>query len=227
VAATGGATLWLQIPGDPRNNYLARMDWANNSSEVWVQQLNRLQNTNEFLIANAGTGAVRTVFVDQDSTWVETVDDLTWLDGGKRFLWTSERDGWNHAYSVSRDGSDVRLLTPGAYDVLGVSSVDTKGGWLYYTASPTIRRAPQYPLTAPATGVADACGRRRMRNMPPTPPTPSTTGRRSGGPGPPNRWRSLAPVGASPWRAPLKERVAARGPARRVLAVTSAAACRG
>lgn len=136
VAATGGATLWLQIPGDPRNNYLARMDWANNSSEVWVQRLNRLQNTNEFLIANAGTGAVQTVFVDQDSTWVETVDDLTWLDGGKRFLWTSERDGWNHAYSVSRDGSDVRLLTPGAFDVLGVSAVDTKGGWLYYTASP-------------------------------------------------------------------------------------------
>ena len=93
------------------------MEWANNSSEVVVQRLNRLQNTNEFLIADAGTGAVRTVLVEQDSTWVETVDDLTWLDGGKRFPWASERDGWNHVYPVSRDGSDVRLLTPGAFDV--------------------------------------------------------------------------------------------------------------
>lgn len=136
VPATGGTTRWLDIPGDPRNNYLARMDWADNSTELWVQRLNRLQNTNELLIGNAGTGVVRTVFVDRDSAWVETVDEFTWLDGGKRFLWTSERDGWMHAYSVSRDGADVRLLTPGAFDVLGVTTVDLKGGWLYYIASP-------------------------------------------------------------------------------------------
>ncbi len=136
VPAAGGATRWLDIPGDPRNNYPARMGWADNATEVWVQHLNRLQNTNEFLIGNARTGAIRTVFVERDSAWVETVDNLTWLDSGKRFLWTSERDGWTHAYSVSRDGSNVRLLTPGAFDVLSVQSVDVKGGWLYYIASP-------------------------------------------------------------------------------------------
>jgi dipeptidyl-peptidase-4 len=136
VPAAGGSTRWLEIAGDPRNNYLARMDWAGNSTEIWVQRLNRLQNTNELLIGDARTGAVQTVFVDRDSAWVETVDDFTWLDGGKRFLWTSERDGWMHAYSVSRDGADVRLITPGAFDVLGVAAVDVKGGWLYYTASP-------------------------------------------------------------------------------------------
>ncbi|HQR18160.1 MAG TPA: S9 family peptidase [Gemmatimonadales bacterium] len=136
VPAAGGSTRWLDIPGDPRNNYLARMDWADNSTELWVQQLNRLQNTNTLLIGNARSGAVQTIFVDRDSAWVETVDDFTWLDGGKRFLWTSERDGWMHAYSVSRDGSDVRLITPGAFDVLGVTAVDVKGGWLYYIASP-------------------------------------------------------------------------------------------
>ncbi len=136
VSAAGGSTRWLAIPGDPRNNYLARMDWADNSTELWVQQLNRLQNTNTLLIGNARSGAVQTIFVDRDSAWVETVDEFTWLDGGKRFLWTSERDGWMHAYSVSRDGSDVRLITPGAFDVLGVTAVDVKGGWLYYIASP-------------------------------------------------------------------------------------------
>ncbi len=136
VSAAGGSTRWLDIPGDPRNNYLARMDWADNSTELWVQQLNRLQNTNTLLIGNARSGAVQTIFVDRDSAWVETVDEFTWLDGGKRFLWTSERDGWMHAYSVSRDGSDVRLITPGAFDVLGVTAVDVKGGWLYYIASP-------------------------------------------------------------------------------------------
>lgn len=138
VPAGGGTTRWLDIPGDPRNNYPARMDWADNSTEVWVQHLNRLQNTNTLLIGNAATGAVRAVFTDRDSAWVETVDEFTWLDGGKRFLWTSERNGWMHAYSVARDGSDVRLLTPGNFDVLGITAVDVKGGWLYYIASPGI-----------------------------------------------------------------------------------------
>jgi dipeptidyl-peptidase-4 len=136
VASTGGDTRWIDIPGDPRNNYPARMNWADNSSELAIQRLNRLQNSNEFMLADAATGTVRTVLVDRDSAWVYLVDDLTWLDGGKRFLWVSERDGWEHAYVVSRDGKDIRLVTPGAFDVVQVVSVDTKGGWLYYIASP-------------------------------------------------------------------------------------------
>src|SRR6202008_1466058 len=43
VSATGGETTWLQVEGDPRNNYLARMDWAASSDELVVQRMNRLQ----------------------------------------------------------------------------------------------------------------------------------------------------------------------------------------
>ena len=49
----------------------------------------------------------------------------------------SERDGWRHAYAVSRATGAARLITPGAFDVNGVVLVDDKGGWLYYNASPT------------------------------------------------------------------------------------------
>ncbi len=48
----------------------------------------------------------------------------------------SERDGWNHVYVVSRDGKSVRLVTKGAFDVLEIEGIDSKGGWLYYVASP-------------------------------------------------------------------------------------------
>ncbi len=136
VAADGGPTTWLALEGDPRNNYPARMDWAANSSEVVVQYLNRLQNTNRVLLGDTRTGAVTTVLVDRDSAWVYVVDALEWLDDGRRFTWVSERDGWEHVYSVSRDGSDVKLLTPGAFDVVSVTAVDPRGGWLYYIASP-------------------------------------------------------------------------------------------
>ncbi|MHB1328776.1 MAG: S9 family peptidase [Gemmatimonadales bacterium] len=136
VLATGGATRWLEIEGDPRNIYLARMEWAASSDELVVQRLNRLQNRLDLLLADARSGAVRTILTEQDSAWVEVVDDLVWLDGGKSFTWVSERDGWTKAYVVSRDGRQVRSITPGAYDVIGIHAVDERGGWLYFMASP-------------------------------------------------------------------------------------------
>lgn len=136
VPVSGGYPVWIRTPGDPSNTYIARLEWAGNSREVILQHLNRLQNTLNVLIGDAATGEVRTVFTDTDETWVEVMDDFVWLNGGKRLLWLSERDGWQHAYSVGRDGREAKLLTPGDYDVISVQAVDVKGGWLYVTASP-------------------------------------------------------------------------------------------
>jgi len=136
VAAAGGATKWLEVPGDPRNHYIARMDWAANSNEVALQQLNRLQNTNLVMLGDIRTGVVRTILTEKDEAWVDIESDIDWLDGGKRFLWVSERDGWRHAYSVSRDGASIKLITTGAFDLTNIESVDEAGGWLYYRASP-------------------------------------------------------------------------------------------
>ncbi len=150
VPAAGGEVTWFRMPGDNRNYYLARMDWAANSSEVVIQRLNRLQNTLELLIGNAQTGEVRTVLVERDEAWVDTVDDFRWLDGGESFLWTSERDGWHHVYLVSRDGQTQQLLTPGDFDVLSVVGVDPAEEYLYYIASPddpTQRYLYRTPLT--------------------------------------------------------------------------------
>ena len=72
------------------------------------------------MLGDAQTGKVRTVLTEQDSTWVDVVDDVVWLDKGKSFTWVSERDGWNHVYVVSRDGKKVRLVTQGDFDVLEV-----------------------------------------------------------------------------------------------------------
>ncbi len=65
VAATGGATRWMKLPGDPRNTYVARMGWAANADELVLQHLNRLQNMNTVLLASATTGDVNTMFVDR------------------------------------------------------------------------------------------------------------------------------------------------------------------
>lgn len=138
IPAAGGAVRWLEFEGDARENYLARMSWAASSNELMIQRLNRLQNTLDVYLADASTGALRRVLTDRDSTWVDVVDDqdVVWLQGGKAFTWVSERDGWNHVYVVSRDGREVRLVTPGNFDVMGLNAVDDKSGFVYYTASP-------------------------------------------------------------------------------------------
>jgi len=137
VSANGGATKWINTPGDLRQNYIAMMDWTDNSNEIILQHLNRLQNTDQLMIADAQTGAVRTILTEKDDAWVDiTMPRMRWLENGKRFLWMSERGGWQQVYSVSRDGSDIKLVTPGDYDVTSISSVDEAGGWLYFIASP-------------------------------------------------------------------------------------------
>src|SRR3954465_4947920 len=89
------------------------MDWAANSNEIVLQHLNRLQNTNDVMLADARTGAARTILTERDSAWVDVGDEMRWLDGGAFFTWSSERDGWRHLYQVPRTGGPARLLPPG------------------------------------------------------------------------------------------------------------------
>jgi len=136
VDAAGGPTTWVQAPGDPRNTYLPRIEWAADGRALAVQQLNRLQNRNDVLMADPRTGAVTRAHRDESKAWVEVADEFTWLDEGRAFLWMSEKDGWRHLYRVATDGSGERLVTRFEGDVIAMSAVDAKAGWVYFLASP-------------------------------------------------------------------------------------------
>jgi dipeptidyl-peptidase 4 len=154
-------TTWMRIPGDPRDNYLARLEWIDDR-RVGIEQLNRLQNRNDFLVGDAASGEVTRAFRDESKTWVDVVDEVVWLDGKGRtadaqtkpgpnptkpggglvpakseFLWTSERDGWRHVYRVSQAGGEARLVTKLDADVIDLVGVDSAAGWLYFLASPS------------------------------------------------------------------------------------------
>ena len=136
VSAAGGDVRWIEVPGHPRNQYLARMDWAGNSNEIVLQRLNRLQNTLDIMIGDAATGRARTILTERDEAWVDVDDDFRWLAEGRRFTWVSERDGWRHVYTFGRSGDGMTLLTPGGSDVIQLQEVDERGGFVYYIASP-------------------------------------------------------------------------------------------
>jgi dipeptidyl-peptidase-4 len=152
--AEGGATTWIRVPGDPRNTYIPWMEWAG-PRDLILQHMNRRQKVDDVLLAQASTGEVRTVLSERDSAWVDLQTHVPWLDGGRRFLWLSERDGWRHVYAVSRDGRELRLLTPGGYDVVSLESVDSAGGALYFIASPT-NATQRYLYRVPLDGRGEA-----------------------------------------------------------------------
>jgi len=129
-------TNWMRIPGDPRNNYLAHMEWAYSSDELIVQQINRPQNTNKVFFCNVMTGTSMVSYVEKVDTWLDVYDDLAWLNGGNFFTWRSDHTGWLHLYKVSRDGKSVKPITRGNFEIINVLTIVEKGGWVYYIAAP-------------------------------------------------------------------------------------------
>jgi dipeptidyl-peptidase 4 len=136
VPASGGETKWMDVTGDPEKSYIARMEWAGDSNTLEIQHLNRRQDTDDMMLADATSGKTTVVHSEHDSAWVEVVNDVVWLHGGKDFLWVSEKDGWRHVYTISRDGTQEHLATPGAFDVVQILRIDPQEQWIYYIASP-------------------------------------------------------------------------------------------
>ncbi len=129
---------WMQLPGDPREHYIARAEWIDSpsQSEILVQQLNRLQNQNHVFRVNARTGAAKELFVESDECWLENENPIRWIEPGKSILWVSERDGWRHAYRLELDRGTLSLLTTGEFDLIQIVAIDRPRGWLYFIASP-------------------------------------------------------------------------------------------
>lgn len=128
-------TTWFDIPGDPRNHYIARVEWIN-ANEVLVQQLNRQQNENRVYVVNAKTGTAKLLFTDRDKAWVDVNDDLFWLKNRTQCTWVSERDGWKHIYVLDLKSGELNLVTQGKYDVFEIVRFDEERQKFYFIATP-------------------------------------------------------------------------------------------
>ena len=152
ATAAGGQVVWMQTAGDPHDSYIPQMGWAD-SAHVLLQHLNRLQNKNEFLLADAASGVARTAFVDEDRAWVDVNESVLWIDHGREFLVLSERDGWRHLYRVARDSGKAELVTRGSFDVVALERVSPDEKSIYFIASPD-NPTQRYLYRAPLDGSA-------------------------------------------------------------------------
>ncbi|MBN9297661.1 MAG: S9 family peptidase [Filimonas sp.] len=144
ITVATGKTKWMNVPGDQQQHYIPRMEWAANSTELVIEQLNRKQNEAKVMYCNIATGATNTIYTETDKAWIDIKERWNggdpagweWMPDGKSFLWVTEKDGWRHIYLVSRDGKQETLITNGNYDIITIKAIDEKSGYVYFTASP-------------------------------------------------------------------------------------------
>ena len=132
IAPKAGATLrWIDLGKNP-DIYLARVDWRD-PQRLTFQRQSRDQKTLELIETTLATGQQRTLVTETSKTWVPLHNDLRFLKDG-RFLWSSERSGFEHLYIASEDGSKLTALTQGEWPVDALLAVDETKGLAYFSA---------------------------------------------------------------------------------------------
>jgi dipeptidyl-peptidase-4 len=127
-------TTKLDVGPEP-DQYIPRVMWTQVPNTLSIQRLNRLQNKLEILHGDVATGKTRVVLTDTNPAYVEINDDLRYLAGGKQFVFTSEKDGYQHLYLYDMSGKQVRQLTKGNWEISAINGFDPKTGNLYYTST--------------------------------------------------------------------------------------------
>lgn len=131
-----GKTTPMQTHKDANADiYFPRIKWTPNENQLCIFKMNRHQNHLEVLAANTQTGETQLVFEEKNEYYIDIHDNMTFLNGGKEFIWTSEKSGFNHIYIYNMDGEEVAQLTSGKYDITEFYGVDEKRGLVFYQAA--------------------------------------------------------------------------------------------
>ena len=138
VSLDDGQIDWIELPGDPRNHYIAHAQWNPSNQRLYLQRFNRLQNQNEVFDWEPATKQPRLLWTDRDAAWLENENPFRWIDGGKNFLWLSERIGWRGLYRVSAEHPDQATpILEAPWDVIEIISFDPAGNSALVSASPS------------------------------------------------------------------------------------------
>ena len=129
---TGAKPRWIDLGKDP-DIYLARVDWRD-PQRLTFQRQSRDQKKLELIETTLTNGTPRTLVTETSTTWVPLHNDLRFLKDG-RFLWSSERSGFEHLYIASEDGSTLTALTQGEWVVDGLLAIDEAAGLAYVSGT--------------------------------------------------------------------------------------------
>lgn len=122
--------------------YIARMQWTSDANVLSAQVLNRHQDNLDLLFVDGTTGASKVVLNEKDKAYVDVTDNLTYL-ADNSFIWTSEKDGFNHIFLYDKNGKLKNQVTKGNWEVTAYYGFDEKTKTVFYqsTENGSINRA--------------------------------------------------------------------------------------
>jgi dipeptidyl-peptidase 4 len=111
--------------------YIPRIKWTSNSNMLSVITLNRHQNNLNLYFVNASNFSTQIVLNETDNAYVDIHDNLTFLKDNS-FIWTSEKDGYNHIYHYAKNGKLKNQVTSGNWEVTNFYAINEKTNTIYY-----------------------------------------------------------------------------------------------
>ncbi len=125
------------------DGYIPRMEWLTDGKGLIFQTLNRKQNESKIVVSNASTGQSNIIHTEHDKAWIDIKSRWNdgdpagwdWLNGGKEFIWVSEKGGWRQIYTIDLQGKE-KLVTKEPFDIIQIEMFDAKTQTIYFSASP-------------------------------------------------------------------------------------------
>ncbi len=111
--------------------YIARLKWTKDANAFAVQVLNRHQDNLDLLFVDANSATAKVVLNEKDKAYIDVTDNLTFLKDNN-FIWTSEKDGYNHIYLYDKSGKLKNQITKGNWEVTAFYGVDEKTNTVFY-----------------------------------------------------------------------------------------------
>lgn len=126
----GNATKKISL-GNYNDFYIPRIKWTNDATILSAQVINRHQNNLDLLFVDGNSGTAKVVLNEKDKAYIDITDNLTFLKDNS-FIWTSEKDGFNHIYHYDKSGKLKNQITKGNWEVTNYYGLDEKSGTIFY-----------------------------------------------------------------------------------------------
>ncbi len=133
VPVAGGSVVWADF-NEKDDQYFGTPFWTPDSKELWIQWMNRGQDTLTIYAMQPGTGKKRQVYSEYQPSWVDWFEKIEFLKNNKGFILKTDKDGWMHLYLHAMDGKLKNRITEGKWQVNDVLLIDEDDGLIYFTA---------------------------------------------------------------------------------------------
>ncbi len=124
----------LRVDKTYEDFYIPRLKWTNDPNVLSVQYMNRHQNELDLWFINTEEMSSNLVLAEKDKAYIDVTFNLTFLEDNS-FIWTSEKDGYNHIYHYSKNGDLINQVTNGNWEVTNYYGFNEKANTIYYQST--------------------------------------------------------------------------------------------